>query len=80
MDAPTPPPSQGEGGEEVLLARRALVGRRRAEIRLPVGADVVVLVLVVMQGVQQRGGGALTPGPHRTGVGAGHGDLSVFNY
>lgn len=65
------PPSQGEGGEEVLLARRALVGRRWAEIRLPVGADVVVVVVVVMQGVQQRGRGALASGPHRNDVRAG---------
>lgn len=53
--------SQSEGGEDVLLTGRALIGRRRAEIGLPVGADVVVLFIVV-QGVEQRGRAALPPG------------------
>lgn len=56
--------SQSEGGEDVLLAGRALVGRGRAEVRLPIRADVVVL-FVIVQGVEQRGRAALPPGPHR---------------
>lgn len=63
--------SQREGGEDVLLTGWALVGQWRAEIRLPVGADVVVVVVVViMQGVEQRGRGTLAPGSHRNGVSA----------
>lgn len=58
---------QGEGGQDVLLTRGAFIPRRRAEIRLPVGADVVfVVVVVVMQGVEKRGWGVLTPGGQRT--------------
>lgn len=48
--------SQSEGGQDVLLTGGALVARRRAEVRLSVGADVVVVVIVVVvQRVQQRG-------------------------
>lgn len=59
--------SQREGGEDVLLTGRALVGQWRAEIRLPVGADVIVVV-IIMQGVEQRSRGTLAPGSHRNGV------------
>lgn len=57
---------QAEGGQDVLLAGRALVAWRWAEVRLPVGADVIVVVVivVVVQSVQQRRGAALTPGRH----------------
>lgn len=58
-------PSQSEGGEDVLLTGRALIGWRWAEICLPIGADVVVVVFIIMQGVEQRGRGALSPAPHR---------------
>lgn len=53
--------SQRERGQDVVLARRALVPGGRAEVGFPVGADVVLVVVIVVQVVEQRRRRALTP-------------------
>lgn len=56
---------QSEGGQDVVLTWGALVAWWWAEVRLPISADVIVVVIIVVQSVEQRGRCALTPGWHR---------------
>ncbi len=40
---------QSEGGQDVVLTWGALVAQWRAEVRLPVSADVIIIIVVVVQ-------------------------------